>query len=152
MSTTQYPRTAYVPVRHADPRTPVRRVLGGSVAAAVAGAAVLFAYGAGAIAVHGSMSVGDPGDTVPITAASFSIGVLFSSFFGVVLAVVLARWARRPARTFQRAAIALTVVSLYAPFTAHTDNGTQWYLAVGHVVAASVIIPLIVRALRATRV
>jgi hypothetical protein len=152
MSTTQYPRTAYVPVRHADPRAPVRRVLGGSVAAAVAGAAVLFAYGAAAIAVHGSMSVGDPGDTVPITAASFSIGVLFSSFFGVLLAVALGRWAKRPACTFQRVAVVLTVVSLYAPFTAHTDTGTKYLLAVGHLVAAAVIIPLVVRSLRAVRV
>ena len=152
MTTTQLPRTDYAPVRQADPRPTLRRVAGGSVVAALVGAVVLFAYGAAAVAIHGPMQVGDPGNTAPITAASFVIGVLFSSFFGVLLAVVLARWAKRPARTFQRAAIALTVVSLYAPFTAHTDNGTQWYLAVGHVLAASVIIPLIVRALSAARV
>jgi hypothetical protein len=147
-TTTQLRRTAYVPVRQAQPRTPFRRVAVGSVAAAVAGAAVLFAYGAAAIAVHGSMSVGDPGHTVPITAASFAIGVLFSSFFGVLLAVALARWAKRPAQTFTRAAIALTVVSLYAPFTAQTDTATRYLLAVGHVIAAAVIIPLVVRSLR----
>jgi hypothetical protein len=151
MSTTEYPRTAYVPVRHADPRTSIRRVVGGSVASAVAGAAVLFAYGAAAIAVHGSMSVGDPGNTVPITAASFAIGVLFSSFFGVLLAVGLARWAKRPGHTFRRVAVALTFVSLYAPFTAQTDTGTKYFLAVGHLVAAAVIIPLVVRALRTNR-
>jgi hypothetical protein len=147
-TTTQLRRTAYVPVRQAQPRTPFRRVAGGSVAAAVAGATVLFAYGAAAIAVHGSMSVGDPGHTVPITAASFAIGVLFSSFFGVLLAVAIARWAKRPAQTFTRAAIALTVVSLYAPFTAQTDTATRYLLAVGHVIAAAVIIPLVVRSLR----
>ena len=42
-------------------------------------------------------------------------------------------------------------MSLYAPFTAQTDNGTKYVLAVGHVVAAAVIVPLIVRALRASR-
>lgn len=148
MTTTQFPRTAYAPVRQADARTPIRRVVGGSVAAVAAGAATLFAYGAAAVAVHGPMEVGDPGHTVPITAASFSIGVLFSSFFGVVLAVALSRWAKRPARTFQQVAIALTVVSLYAPFTAQTDTPTRYFLAVGHVVAAAVVVPLIVRSLR----
>jgi hypothetical protein len=152
MTTTQYPTTAYASVRPTDPRVPLGRVAGRSVVAVAAGAVALFAYGAAAIAVHGPMSVGDPGNTVPINATSFSIGVLFSSFFGVVIAVVLARWAKRPARTFQRAAIALTVVSLYAPFTAQTETGTKFVLAVGHVIAAAVIVPLIVRALRSTSV
>jgi hypothetical protein len=151
MTTTQYPSTACAPVRPTDAREPLRRVAGRSVVAVATGAAVLFAYGAAAIAVHGPLSVGEPGDTVPINAASFSIGVLFSSFFGVVIAVALARWAKRPARTFQRAAIALTAVSLYAPFTAQTDTATKYLLAVGHVVAAAVIVPLIVRALRPSR-
>jgi Family of unknown function (DUF6069) len=151
MSTTQVPTTAYAAVRKSDPRPPLRRVARDSVVGVVAGAAVLFAYGAAAVAIHGPMEVGDPGNTVPITAASFAIGVLFSSFFGVVIAVALARWAKRPARTFQRAAIALTVVSLYAPFTAQTDTATKYVLAVGHLVAAAVIVPLVVRALRATR-
>ena len=83
MTTTQLPRTAYAPVRQADPRPGLRRVAGGSVVAALAGAVVLFAYGAAAVAIHGPMQVGDPGNTAPITAASFAIGVLFSSFFGV---------------------------------------------------------------------
>lgn len=152
MTTTQFPSTAFSPVRPADPRVPVRRVVGRSVTAVAAGAVALFAYGAAAVAVHGPMSVGDAGSTVPINAASFSIGVLFSSFFGVAIAVALARWGERPARTFQRAAVALTAVSLYAPFTAQTDTATKYLLAVGHVVAAAVIVPLIVRALRSTRV
>jgi peptidoglycan/LPS O-acetylase OafA/YrhL len=152
MTTTQLPRSAYAPVRKSDPRPSLRRVARESVIGVVAGAAVLFAYGAAAVAVHGPMAVGDPGDTVPITAASFAIGVLFSSFFGVVIAVALARWAKRPARTFQRAAIVLAAGSLYAPFTAHTDTATKYVLAVGHVVAAAVIVPLIVRALRTRNV
>jgi hypothetical protein len=129
-------------------RPSIRSVAGGSVVGALAGAAVLFGYGAAAVAVHGPMQVGDPGHTTPVTAASFAIGVLFSSFFGVVLAVALARWAKRPARIFQRVAIALTIVSLWAPYTAQTDDSTKVLLAIGHVVAALVVIPLIVRALR----
>ena len=152
MTTTQFPSTSHIVVRKADARPPIRRVARDSVVGVLAGAAALFAYGAAAVAVHGPMEVGDPGNTAPITAASFAIGVLFSSFFGVVIAVALARWAKRPARTFQRAAIALTVVSLWAPFTAQTDGTTRAILAVGHVVAAAVIIPLVVRALRTRHV
>ena len=152
MTTTQFSRTTSVAVRAADPRPPLRRVARDSVIGVVAGAAVLFGYGVTAVAVHGPMEVGDPGNTTPITAASFAIGVLFSSFFGVLLALALARWAKRPARTFQRTAIVLTVVSLWAPFTASTDGATRATLAVGHIVAAGVIIPLIVRALRTRRV
>lgn len=149
MTTTQL--TATVPVVHRSARPRIRSVLAGSVAGSFAAAAVLVAYGAAAIAAHGPMHVGHAADAVPITAASFAIGVLFSSFFGTVLAVALARWAKHPARTFQRAAIALTVVSLYAPFTAQTDTATRFYLAVGHVVAAAIVIPVIVRSLRTRR-
>lgn len=151
MTTTQTPSTTY-PSRHVEARRPsVRRVVAVGVGATAAGAAVLLGYGALAIAVHGPMQVADHGasEAVPITASSFAIGVLFSSFFGVALAAALARWATYPARTFQRVAIVLTVVSLAAPLTAsHTDDATRLWLAGGHVVAAAVIIALIVRALR----
>lgn len=135
------------------PRTPVRRVAARGAGAAAAGAAVLLGYGALAVAVHGPMQAGDPGasQAAPINAASFSIGVLFSAFFGVLIAVAVARWAKRPARTFQRIAVTLTVVSLAAPAAAsHTDVSTRLLLAGGHVVAALVVIPLIVRSLRTT--
>src|SRR4051812_46164535 len=55
MTTSQLPRTAYAPVRQADPRPALRRVAGGSVVAALAGAIVLFAYGAAVVAIHGPM-------------------------------------------------------------------------------------------------
>jgi Family of unknown function (DUF6069) len=148
MTTTQIPRTARVTVENAEPRPPLRRVAGRSTVAAGAGAAVLLGYGALAVAAHGPMQVGDPGHTTPINAASFAIGVLFSSFFGIVLAVVLARWAKHPARTFGRVAVALTAISLWAPYTAQTDDATKLLLAGGHALAAIVIVPLIVRALR----
>jgi hypothetical protein len=125
-----------------------------SVAGAVAAAVVLLGYGALAVAVHGPMQAGDAGaaKAAPITAASFAIGVLFSSFFGIVLAVALARWASHPARTFLRVAVVLTAVSLAAPLAAsHTDESTRLLLACGHVIAALVVIPVVVRALRSPR-
>src|SRR5689334_19324549 len=148
MTTTQ-PTLTYTSSTSSRPA--IGRVLAGSVAGAVAGAAVLTAYGALAIAVHGPMQAGDPGaaEAVPLNAASFGIGVLFSSFFGIVVAVALARWAKRPARTFAKTAIVLTSVSLAAPLaSSHTDESTRLLLAVGHVVAACVVIPLVVRSLR----
>ena len=148
MTTTQtHPITSTV-VQSRTTRPAIRGVAVGGAGAAVAGAVVLLGYGAVAVAVHGSMHVGDPANETPITAASFAIGVLFSSFFGIMLAIALARWAKRPAGTFQVSAIALTVVSLWAPLTAQTDQATRYWLAGGHVVAALVVIPLIVRSLR----
>jgi hypothetical protein len=128
----------------------VRRVLAGCLAAAVAGSVVLLGCGALALAVHGPMQAGDPGaaEAVPITAASFAIGVVFSAFFGSILALALARRAKQPALTFLRAATVLTVVSLAAPLAAsHTTEATRLILATGHLVAAAVVIPVIVRAL-----
>jgi len=136
------------------PRPAVRRVLGGSVAAVAVGALVLLGYGALAVAVHGPMRAGDYGaaEAAPVTAASFAIGVLFSASVGIVLALALARWAAHPARVFTRVAVVLTVVSLAAPLTAsHTDTSTRLLLAGGHLVAALVVIPLIVRSLRSPR-
>jgi hypothetical protein len=141
------------PFTHQTARPSGRRTLVSSIGAVAAGSVALLAYGAAAVAVHGPMQAGDPGadHAVPITAASFAIGVLFSGALGIVLAVALARWASRPARTFGRVAISLTVVSLAAPLAAsHTDESTRLLLAGGHVVAALVVIPLIVRSLRTT--
>lgn len=151
MTATQIHRSTHQTNRTSRPSS--RRVLAGCAAGAAAGAAVLLGYGALAVAVHGPMHAGDPGAShaVPITAASFAIGVLFSSFLGTILAVVLARWAKRPARTFLRAAVALGALSLVAPLAAsHTTEATRLILAGGHVVAAAVVIPVILRALRPT--
>jgi hypothetical protein len=152
--TTTHPQSTTATLTTGAPRPAVRRVLSRSVAAVAAGAVVLLGYGAVAVAVHGPMHAGDPGaeKAVPITAASFAIGVLFSSSLGVVLAVALARWATHPARTFLRVGVVLTVVSLAAPLAAsHTDESTRLFLAGGHVVAALVVIPGIVRSLRSPR-
>jgi hypothetical protein len=149
MTTTQLTTTVRTPAPTTRPS--VRRVAARGAVASLAGALALLAYGAAAIAVHGPMQAGDPGASkaVPLNAASFSIGVLFSSFAGVLVAVAVARWAKRPARTFGRAAAALTAVSLFFPLAAsHTDEATRLVLAGGHLVAAAVIIPAIVQALR----
>ncbi|MGW4102223.1 DUF6069 family protein [Streptomyces sp. NPDC004976] len=68
-------------------------------------------------------------------------GVLFWSIAGIVLAVALARWAKRPARSFAVTTAALTALSLVGPAVApHTTTSTQVVRAVSHM-AAAVIIP-----------
>jgi len=148
MTATQIHRTTQTDT---GSRPSIRGVLVGCAAGAAAGVAVLLGYGAVAVAVHGPMQAGDPGAShaVPIDAASFAIGVVFSTFLGTILAVALARWASHPSLTFLRAAIVLGAVSLVAPLAAsHTTEATRLILAGGHVVAGVVVIPVIVRALR----
>jgi heme A synthase len=88
------------------------------------------------------------GHADPITPASFSIGVVLCTAVGTVLATVLARRAADPARAFLRTALVLTVVSLVFPLTAtHTVTATRLTLALGHVVAAALIIPILVSSL-----
>lgn len=90
-------------------------------------------------------------DPEPIPAGSFFGGVVFWGAFGVVLASVFARFAKRPRSTFRRTAWTLTVLSLAAPMVvAAASIVTNLTLAASHVVAAAVIIPLIARRLEAS--
>jgi len=114
------------------------------VLAAVAGAIVteLFALGARVIGVP--MEAGSLGaDTAaPIPLGGFAMGTLMWSVVGIVLAVVLARWAKRPARTFVVTTVVLTVLSLAGPVMAvDTATATKVVLALSHLVAAAVVIP-----------
>jgi hypothetical protein len=86
------------------------------------------------------MQAGDPGadHAVPITPSSFSVGVLFCTALGTLLAVVLARRAISPARTFARAAVVVTAVSLVPRLLAsHTVESTRLTLAGAHLLAAA---------------
>jgi len=114
------------------------------VLAAVAAAIVteLFALGARAIGVP--MEAGSLGaDTAePIPLGGFAVGTLMWSVVGIILAVVLAQWAKRPARTFVVTTVVLTVLSLAGPFMAvDTATATEIFLALSHLVAAAVVIP-----------
>lgn len=128
---------------------PVFVVCGG---AGVLGAAILFGYGTLVQAIEGPLRAGDFGasSAAPVTPANFSIGVVFCTVIGTLLAVAVNHWAKRPSRTFARVAIALVAVSLASPLAAsHTTEATRLTLALGHVLAASIIIPIISGRLRA---
>jgi hypothetical protein len=66
--------------------------------------------------------------------------VLWSAV-GTVLAMTLARWAKRPARTFVVTTVVLTVLSFGPVVTADADAATQVALVLSHVVAAAIVIP-----------
>ena len=105
-----------------------------SVAAAIA--TELFALGAEAIDIPMEVD----GEEIPF--GGFAMITLLWSVVGTVLAVALARWAKRPARTFVVTTVVLTLLSLIFPLTARdTDTATQVTLALSHLLAAAIVIP-----------
>jgi hypothetical protein len=116
------------------------------VIAALAGAIVLYAYGAAAKALDVPMRAGEMGASHAgaITPASFASGVVFCTVAGTILAMVLARLAAHPARAFLRTSLVLVAISLVFPLTAsHTATTTRLTLALGHLIAAAIVIPII---------
>jgi hypothetical protein len=82
------------------------------------------------------------GEAIPIIAFAY-ITLLFAAV-GTVLAVVLARRAKRPARTFVVTTVALTALSLVPPLaTADIDTSTRVTLCLSHLVAAAIVIPVL---------
>ncbi|MFF7723978.1 DUF6069 family protein [Streptomyces luteogriseus] len=124
------------------------------ILATLAGAVVTEAFALVARAAGVPMEAASPGATeaAEIPVGGFFGGVVFWSVAGIVLAVVLARWAEQPARTFTVTTVALTALSLAGPAVApHTAISTQIVLAASHVVAAAVVVPLLARRLSHVR-
>jgi Family of unknown function (DUF6069) len=125
-----------------------------STLAGLAAAVATEAYGLAARAAGVPMEAGNVGASVaePVTVGMFAMGTLICTFWGTVLAVLLARFARRPARAYLRVSVALTVVSLAFPLSAGaTATSTRLMLAVAHLVAAAIVIPTVTRRLTAVR-
>ncbi|MGW5156619.1 DUF6069 family protein [Nonomuraea wenchangensis] len=119
-------------------------IIGGVTAAVVAGAATAAVAAAGEFAGI-SLVVGG----APIPASGFAMLTVISSVAGLVLAVGLARWARRPRTAFVRATLALTALSLLPDVLVGASVATKVLLMVTHVVAAAIVIPAIARLLSA---
>jgi hypothetical protein len=107
-------------------------IASGAVAAAATAAFAAIVDAAGV-----SLAVG--GEEIPVL--GFAQLTFVAALIGTVLAVVLARRAQQPARTFLRTTIALTVLSFVPDVIADAPNGTRLALAVSHVVAAVIVIP-----------
>ncbi|WP_181764298.1 DUF6069 family protein [Streptomyces albidus (ex Kaewkla and Franco 2022)] len=140
--------TSASPVRSFVTTRPVWLV---GVLATLAGAAVTEVFALGARGLGVPMDVASPGDasSQEIPPFGFAFGVLLYSVVGIVLAVVLARWAKRPARIFLITTVVLTALSLIPPILApHTAVSTQVVLCLSHLVAAAVVVPPLTRRLR----
>jgi hypothetical protein len=123
----------------------------GAVAGLVAAAAVAL-VAAVAKAADVPLKVADSSSKAAevIPTFGFVTITLVSTAVGVVLAMALARWAKRPARTFTIVAVVLTAVSFVLPHTTHNaTTATRLVLDLTHVVAAAIVIPALASALAA---
>ena len=124
---------------------PAKPLIGGGLtAAAVAAAATATVAAAGEFAGI-SLVV----DGAPIPVSGFAVLTVICSVVGLVLALVLARSARRPRTAFVRTTIVLTALSLVPDVLADASAATKVLLMLAHVVAAAIVIPAIARRLSA---
>ena len=127
--------------------TPSRRsVLRAGALSGVAAAVATELVAAGARVSDVSMEAGGFGaeSSEPIPVLGFAFATLLWTAVGIVMAVAMTRWAKRPARTFTVTAVVLTIVSLVPPALAgSTTTGTKVILALTHVVAAAFVVPAI---------
>ena len=83
----------------------------------------------------------------PIPVTGFATLTAIFSLVGLVLALVLARFAARPRTAFVRTTVALTVLSLVPDVIADATPATKALLMLTHLVAAAIVIPAIARRL-----
>jgi Family of unknown function (DUF6069) len=91
--------------------------------------------------------VPDRGETIPLAGITVVTG--FCSVVGIVIAAALFRWSARPTERFVSTAVSLTAISLVPPLLAGADAATTATLLALHLIAATVMIPLLARSLRA---
>ncbi|MEU7923688.1 DUF6069 family protein [Micromonospora sp. NPDC049801] len=116
----------------------------GAVATVAASAATMVVAAAGRAA---GVSLDVSGAPIPV--AGFGMLTAVFSLVGVVLAVLLSRFARRPRHVFVRTTVALTVLSLVPDVIADADTTTKALLMLTHLVAAAIVIPVVARRLAA---
>jgi hypothetical protein len=129
-------------------RSGTRRVLRHGALAGVVALPVIEAYAALAKAAGIPLKAGLPGTHTAalVTAGSFATGIVIATFWGTVLAIILTRYARRPARTFTIIAAAATALSLITPLDAFGASlGTKLTLAGGHLIVASIMTTILRR-------
>ncbi|WP_148574892.1 DUF6069 family protein [Nocardioides caldifontis] len=141
-------QTHVAPDRVAPARRPRLRVvaLTGLVATPVAMTAT--ALGAAlARSVGVDFQIPGGGEQVPVAGVAVVTG--FFSLVGVVIALGLRWWSRRPAVRFLQTTVALTAASMVPPFLSGGSAGTVTALVALHLVAAAVMVPPLTRSLRA---
>ncbi|MFE3206245.1 DUF6069 family protein [Embleya sp. NPDC055664] len=121
-----------------------------SVAAGAVAAVATEVYGLIARELGSPMRAGNIGAATaePITVGMFAMGVAVAMSVGTLLAVLIARRAARPARTYLRTTVALTALSMISPILAgDTAISTKLMLCGAHLVAAAVVVPTVTRRL-----
>ena len=117
----------------------------GALAAAATTAVVVVAEAVG-VPMEPAEKTAPAGEHIPLY--GYAMATAMSTAIGVVLAVALGRWAKRPARTFAVVATILTLVSFAFPHTTgHATVATRLVLDLTHVVAAAIVIPALARVL-----
>jgi Family of unknown function (DUF6069) len=117
----------------------VRAGLAATVAAAAATTAVAAAGHAAGISLDVSGA--------PIPLPGFAQLTAIAALLGLALAAVLTRTARSPHRTFVRATMVLTALSLVPDVIVPAAPATRVLLMTTHLVAAAIVIPAISRRL-----
>ena len=122
----------------------------GSLLLGGAGATVLAAVATAGVAAAGQ-AVGISLDIsgAPIPVSGFATLTVMFSVIGVLIAVGLRRFARRPRTTWIRTTVALTVLSLVPDVLVDAATTTKVFLMVTHLVAAAIVIPAVARRLHA---
>lgn len=126
-------------------RAPSRLLLPGLLAAAAA--STVTAAAAALLRAAGTDYVVQGGEVVPVSGIAVVTGV--SCLAGLALAGLLSRWVSRPADRFLRVATALTALSIVPPVVWADDVATGAALVGLHLLAAAVMVPVLVRSLRA---
>ena len=116
----------------------------GVVATALAAGATSIVAAAG-IAAGIGVEVGG----APIPVLGFAVLTGICGAIGLVLAVVLQRFARHSRRAFVRSTVVLTALSLVPDVLADATTATKALLMLTHLVAAAIVVPAVARRLGA---
>src|SRR3984957_11441152 len=80
----------------------------------------------------------------PVTVGMFALGTMVVTFWFTFAVALMARYANNPSRAYLRTALPLLAVSLAVPLTARdTATSTKLTLAAAHLIAGSVIVPIV---------
>jgi hypothetical protein len=85
----------------------------------------------------------------PTPPSGFAVMTVIFAVVGLLIAMVLRRFAGSPRTAWIRTTVALTVLSLVPDVLADADTSTKALLMVAHLVAAAIVIPAVARRLRA---
>jgi Family of unknown function (DUF6069) len=85
----------------------------------------------------------------PITPAGFAVMTVVFAVLGLLIAMVLRRFAGSPRTAWIRTTMALSVLSVVPDVHADADTFTKALLMVTHLVATAIVIPSGARRLRA---